>query len=105
MPRVQGGAGGGPAVVAKDPALTNNDPSPEAARRAYAFRHVEDMRAIMVKNGDSAKQVSIMEMGCTADPRRHSPYAWHSVTEEQKAEYLVRRCSTGVRTGALDRRR
>jgi polysaccharide biosynthesis protein PslG len=79
-----------PATVARDPALTNNDPSPEEARRAYAFRHVEDMRAIMVKNGDSAKQVGIMEMGYTADPRDTSPYRWHSVTEEQKGEYLVR---------------
>ena len=79
-----------PAVVAQDPALTNNDPSPVELKRAYAFRHVEDLRAIMVKNGDEAKQIGILEMGWTADPRPNSPYAWHSVTEQQKGEYLVR---------------
>jgi hypothetical protein len=79
-----------PDVVAKDPALTNNDPSPVELKRAYSFRHVEDLRAIMVKNGDEAKQIGILEMGWTADPRPNSPYAWHSVTEELKGEYLVR---------------
>ena len=79
-----------PAVVAQDPALTNNDPSPVDLKRAYAFRHAEDVRAIMTKNGDEAKQIGIMEMGWTADPRPNSPYAWHSVTEDQKGEYLVR---------------
>jgi hypothetical protein len=77
-------------VVAKDPALTNNDPSSVELKRAYSFRHVEDLRAIMVKNGDEAKQIGILEMGWTADPRPNSPYAWHSVTEELKGEYLVR---------------
>jgi hypothetical protein len=79
-----------PADVAKDPALTNNDPSSADLKRAYAFRHVEDLRAVMVKNGDESKQVGIMEMGWSADPRPDSPYAWHSVTEDKKGEYLVR---------------
>lgn len=79
-----------PALVAQDPALTNNDPSPPDLKRAYSFRHVEDLRAIMVKHGDDAKQVAIMEMGWTSDPRPDSPYAWHSVTEQQKGDYLVR---------------
>jgi hypothetical protein len=89
-----------PGVVAKDATLTNNDPSPEDARRAYAFRHVEDARAIMVKNGDDAKQVSIMEMGYTADPRPDSPYRWHSVTEEQKGDFLVRALQFGRKNWA-----
>ncbi len=36
--------------------------------RWFAFRHVEDMRAIMVANGDSDKQVAIMEMGWMLQP-------------------------------------
>lgn len=79
-----------PADVARDPALTNNDPSPEAAKRVYAFRHVEDIRDLMVQNGEANKQIAVMEMGWTSDPRPNSPYAWHSVSEQQKGEYLVR---------------
>ena len=79
-----------PAEIARTPDLNNNDPSPEELRRVYGFRHVEDMRQIMVQNGDEAKQVALMELGWTSDPRPNSPYRWHSVSEEQKADYLVR---------------
>jgi hypothetical protein len=58
--------------------------------RAFAFRHVEDMRAIMEEFGDGAKQIAIVEFGWTSDPREASDYHWHAVTEEQKADYLVR---------------
>lgn len=53
------------------------------------FRHVETMRALMVANGDAAKQIAVVEMGWTTDPIRPE-YAWHAVTEEEQAEYLVR---------------
>jgi hypothetical protein len=79
-----------PAVVANDPALTNGDPSLVDLRRAYTFRHAEDIRQIMVANGDQNKQIAIMEMGWTSDNRPTSPYAWHAVTEDQKADYLAR---------------
>ncbi len=71
-----------PAVTAADPAL--------GGQRAFAFRHVEDLRAIMVKYGDSAKQIAVLEFGWTSDPRPDSPYNWHAVSEETKADYLVR---------------
>jgi hypothetical protein len=58
--------------------------------RTFAFRHVEDMRAIMIANGDEEKRVAILEMGWTTDSRPDSPYHWHAVTEEQQADYLVR---------------
>ena len=58
--------------------------------RTFAFRHVEEIRSIMVANGDAAKQIAILEMGWSTDPRPDSPYHWHSVTEEEQAEYLVR---------------
>lgn len=56
----------------------------------FAFRHVEDMRQIMIENGDAATQIAILEMGWTTDSRDDSPYRWHAVTPEEQAEYLVR---------------
>jgi hypothetical protein len=74
-----------------DPALDGN--------RWQAFRHVEDMRAIMVQRGQGSKQVAILEMGWTTDPRDtittpdgetvQNLYRWHAVSEDQQAEYLV----------------
>jgi polysaccharide biosynthesis protein PslG len=78
-----------PAQVAQDPNLTNNDPSPVEARRIYAFRHVEDVRDVMVAQGESDKQMAIMEMGWTTDQRPNSPYTWHGVSREQQAQFLV----------------
>lgn len=78
-----------PAVVARDPKATNEDPSPVEAKRVYAFRHVEDLRKIMVEQGDDKKQVTVLEFGWTSDNRPGSPYRWHAVTEEQKAKYIV----------------
>jgi hypothetical protein len=71
------------------------DPAEAAAsadfggERYFAMRHVEDMRAIQVARGDGDKQVAILEMGWTSDPL-HADYAWHQVTEAQKADYLTR---------------
>jgi hypothetical protein len=65
--------------------------SPEyGGQRFFAFRHVEDMRAIMEEYGDGDKQIAILEFGWTTDPRPASDFHWHAVTEEQKADYLVR---------------
>lgn len=79
-----------PADVARDPVLSNHDPSPESLRRVYSFRHVEDLRQVMVQNGDSETRIAILEMGWTSDPRPDSPYRWHAVSEAEKADYLVR---------------
>jgi len=70
-----------PAVVEATPEL--------GGHRAFAFRRVEDLRAIMVEYGDAHKQVALLEFGWTSDPRPDSPYHWHAVSEETKAEYLV----------------
>jgi hypothetical protein len=81
-----------PAEVANDPNFYNqgdaNCPGPPC--RIYCFRHVEDLHQIMVDNNDGDKQVVVLEFGWTMDPRPDSPYAWHGVTEEQQADYLVR---------------
>ncbi len=79
-----------PAVIATNPALSNNDDAPEELRRVYGFRHVEDMRVIMLRNGDEAKKVVILEFGWTVDPRPESPYHWHAVSREQQDKYLQR---------------
>jgi hypothetical protein len=44
----------------------------------------------MVANGDADKRVAILEFGWTSDPRPTSPYSWHAVTEQEKADYLAR---------------
>lgn len=79
-----------PAEVATNPELNNGDNAPEALRRVYAFRHVEDVRQIMVGNGDEDKKIVILEFGWTIDPRPDSPYYWHAVTPEQQDKYLQR---------------
>ncbi|MBI2756224.1 MAG: cellulase family glycosylhydrolase [Chloroflexi bacterium] len=90
MPGFKGDPCQDPAQVAADPSLTNpGDPSPTELKRVYAFRHVEDVRALMVEQGDGDKQIAVLEMGWTTDPRPGSPYLWHAVSEDQQAKYLV----------------
>ena len=79
-----------PEVVATTPDFNNYDPSSLTLKRIYCFRHVEDMRAVMVANGDAAKRVALLEFGWTTDNRAGSPYSWHAVTSQQQADYLVR---------------
>jgi hypothetical protein len=57
--------------------------------RYFTFRRVEDLRAIQESHGDGDTPVAILEMGWTSDPV-HPEYAWHAVSEETKADYLVR---------------
>ena len=78
-----------PEVVANDPLLNNNDPSPPELKRIYAFRHVEDVRQVMVQNGDADKRVVVLEFGWTVDPRPDSPYNWHAVSEAEQAKYII----------------
>jgi LysM repeat protein len=59
-------------------------------RRFFCFRRVEDLRQVMVENGDAGKQMAVLEFGWTSDARPGSPYAWHAVSEETKADYIVR---------------
>jgi hypothetical protein len=82
-----------PAVVATDANYYNvGDPNcPGDACRIYCFRHVEDLRQIMVNNGDAAKRVVVLEFGWTIDERPDSPYYWHRVADQfVQGEYMVR---------------
>ncbi len=75
------------------------DPAEAAANpkyggyRFFAFRHIEDIRAIMVKYGDSAKKVVVLEFGWTYDSVNPA-YAWHGagagIDEFTQSEYLKR---------------
>jgi len=57
--------------------------------RFFTFRRVEDLRAIQERYGDTDTRVAVLEMGWTSD-RVNESYAWHAVSEETKADYLVR---------------
>ena len=66
---------------------------PNRPHPSFYFRHLEQMRELMVANGDANKQAWVMEHGYnttnTADPS--SAYNWHAVPSEQtKGEYIVR---------------
>jgi polysaccharide biosynthesis protein PslG len=61
--------------------------------RFFAFRHVEDIRAIMERYGDGGKKVVLLEFGWTFDPV-NAAYKWHGadagITDMVQAEYLKR---------------
>jgi LysM repeat protein len=80
-----------PGVVANDANWYNKgDPNCPGPRcRVYCFRHVEDVRQIMVNRGDGNRQIVVLEFGWTSDPRAGSPYHWFAVSQDQKADYLV----------------
>jgi hypothetical protein len=82
-----------PGQVATDPNYYNvgDVNCPGDACRIYSFRHVEDLRQIMVNNGDAAKRVVVLEFGWTRDERPDSPYAWHRVEDQfMQGDYMVR---------------
>lgn len=56
--------------------------------RFFTFRRVEDLRRIMVANGDAGRQAALLEVGWTTD-QTNPNYSWFAVTEQQQARYLV----------------
>jgi polysaccharide biosynthesis protein PslG len=56
---------------------------------SFYFRRVEQLRDIMVANGDADKQVWLMEFGWTTDPVNPG-YSWYATTEDRKAELIIR---------------
>ena len=82
-----------PSVVANDPKLNNNDPSSAELKRTYAFRHIEDVRALMERYGDQGKRVVVLEFGWSTDNRPDSPYYWHGagagINETVQGCYLL----------------
>ncbi|MBI4491291.1 MAG: hypothetical protein HY690_00660 [Chloroflexi bacterium] len=73
---------------APDPeAAPNSDP--RFPHPSFYFRRVEQLRDLMVKNGDAAKQVWLLEFGWTSDTI-HPTYSWYAVSEDRKAQNIVR---------------
>lgn len=58
-----------------DPAVAAGDQR-YGGYRFFAFRHVEDIRQIMVENGDADKRIVLLEFGWTYDSVNPS-YKWH----------------------------
>ncbi len=56
---------------------------------SFYFRRIEQLRDIMVNNGDADRQVWLLEFGWTAD-QVHPAYSWFAVTEEKKAANVVK---------------
>ena len=75
------------------------DPAEAAAssqyggHRFFAFRHVEDVRAIMERYGDGGKKIVLLEFGWTYDSVNPS-YKWHGadagIDQFVQADYLKR---------------
>jgi polysaccharide biosynthesis protein PslG len=74
-----------PPTVSPDEAASNQT---WGGHRFFVFRRVEDMRQIMVENGDADKQIWLLEFGWTSDTVNQA-YAWHRVSEEEKGDNLV----------------
>jgi hypothetical protein len=72
-----------------DPGEAKANKALYGGERFFAFRHVEDIRKIMERYGDANRRVAILEFGWTSD-QVHPDYAWHAVSEDEKADYLVR---------------
>lgn len=66
-----------------------DDAERDGRGRWATFRRVEDLRKIMVANGDAARQMAILEMGWTVADERHPEYAWFAVDEDEQAEQLL----------------
>ncbi len=75
-----------------DPAEAASNPK-YGGYRFFSFRHVEDIRNIMVKYGDTNKKVVLLEFGWTYDPV-NAAYKWHGadagITQQVQGEYIKR---------------
>ena len=71
------------------PEIGPDDVQGTGAHRSFSFRRIEDLRKIMLRYGDEARQMAIMEFGYTTDP--HNPnYEWFAVDQAEHAAMLVR---------------
>ncbi|MDZ4766834.1 MAG: beta-galactosidase [Chloroflexota bacterium] len=70
------------------PHVSPDEAQQMGGQRFFTFRRVEDMRQIMIRNGDAARQVAILELGWTTD-QIHPDYSWFAVDDLTQARYLV----------------
>ncbi len=69
------------------PHVGPDDAVAKGRQRWMSFRRIEDLRKIMIANGDAARQMALLEVGWTTNPN-NPDYSWYAVTEEQQAEYM-----------------
>jgi polysaccharide biosynthesis protein PslG len=62
---------------------------PAFGHPSFYFRRIEQLREVQVKNGDSARQIWLLEFGWTAD-QIHPDYAWFAVSEQKKADNIIK---------------
>lgn len=76
-----------------DPAEAAANKDKYGGYRFFAFRHVEDIRAIMERYGDGGKKIVLLEFGWTFDSVNAS-YKWHGadagIDQFVQADYLKR---------------
>jgi hypothetical protein len=70
------------------PSYGPDDAERDGRGRWATFRRVEDLRKIMILNGDAARQMAILEVGYTTD-QQNPIYQWHAVDEALQRDYLV----------------
>jgi polysaccharide biosynthesis protein PslG len=69
------------------PEVGPDDAVAKGRHRWMSFRRVEDLRKIMIANGDAARQMALLEVGWTTNPVDPA-YAWYAVSDAQQAAYL-----------------
>ncbi len=62
---------------------------PQFPHGSFYFRRVEQLRDVMVRNGDQDKRVWLLEFGWTSDTV-HPNYSWFAVSEDKKASNIVK---------------
>ncbi len=70
------------------PTYGPDDAERDGRGRWATFRRVEDLRKIMIRNEDAARQMAILEVGYTID-QVNNDYRWFSVTETEQAQNLA----------------
>jgi hypothetical protein len=72
------------------PDLGPDEAEARGSQRFFSFRRVEDLRRVMVRNGDAARQAAVLEFGWHTDTEGANPaYSWFGVSPQQQAQYLV----------------
>ncbi len=89
---VHGAGFAAPPEASPDETAANEDDF--GGERFFAFRRIEDIRQIMVENGDADKRVAVLEFGWTTDNREGTDYYWHGagagIDANVQGDYLVR---------------
>jgi hypothetical protein len=71
-----------------EPHVSPEDAERDGSQRFFTFRRVEDLRRVMIANGDAGRQAAILETGYTTD-QLDPAYSWFAVTEAEQAARLV----------------